>query len=269
MSFYNKLKKIHIPAKKLKYLPHGYFIIGDILLIKLKPEVYGYRKIIAKEILNILPYIRTVCLQRQIKGKTRRPKIEVLVGNRTKTVHMEHGKKFAIDVSKLMWSKGNKTERIRLIKQVKSGETIVDMFAGIGYFSVFLAEKCKKIYAIEINPVACRYLHKNLQLNKIKNVKVLRGDCRKFPKLQAHRIIMGYLYETEKFLPFALKIVRKKGIIHLHRIARVNELEKIKRKILSIGKKYKFNIKVLKIKKVKSYSPKTWHWVFDLRVKGL
>ncbi|NIO44028.1 MAG: class I SAM-dependent methyltransferase family protein, partial [Candidatus Aenigmarchaeota archaeon] len=71
----------------------------------------------------------------------RKPKVEVIAGcKKTQTLHQEHKCKFLLDVSDIMWSQGNKNERIRLIKTVKSKETIVDMFAGIGYFSIFLAK---------------------------------------------------------------------------------------------------------------------------------
>nr|NIO44248.1 methyltransferase domain-containing protein [Candidatus Aenigmarchaeota archaeon] len=146
-------------------------------------------------------------------------------------------------------------------------ETIVDMFAGIGYFSIFLAKYCKpkKIYAIDVNPKAIDYLRKNVWLNKVENkIEILQGDCRKFAKLledTADRIIMGYLFKTEKFLPYALKIAKKTAIIHFHRTVKEEEIDKLKEKIMK-----KFNVKVLRTKKVKSYAPKIWHVVYDLKI---
>ena len=166
-----------------------------------------------------------------------------------------------------MWSQGNKDERIRLIKTVKPKETIVDMFSGIGYFSIFLAKYCKpeKIYAIDINPKAIEYLRKNIWLNDVENrIEILQGDCRKFSKIlenTADRIIMGYLFKTEKFLLHAIKIAKNNAIIHFHRTVKEEEIDKIKEKL-----KKNFNVKVLRTKKVKSYAPKIWHVVFDLKV---
>ena len=132
-------------------------------------------------------------------------------------------------------------------------------------FSIFLAKYCKpkKIYTIDINPKAIEYLRKNIWLNKVENkIEILQGDCRKFAKIlenTADRIVMGYLFKTERFLPYATKIAKNKAIIHFHRTVKEEEIEKIKEKLEK-------NVKVLKIKKVKSYAPKIWHAVYDLKV---
>nr|MBA4405230.1 class I SAM-dependent methyltransferase family protein [Nanoarchaeum sp.] len=277
MSFYTKLKNKlskKLNEKELKTLPHGYQIIGKILLIKLKPGLLKHKKIIGETILGLFPYIHTVCLIKEISNVERKPKIEIIAGCKrsTQTLHKEHGCQFLLDVSKIMWSQGNKEERIRLVKLVKPKETIVDMFAGIGYFSIFIAKhsKPRKIYAIDINPDAIEYLRKNIWLNNVENkIEVLQGDCRKFANLlenTADRIIMGYLFKTEKFLPYALKIAKNNAIIHFHRTVKQEEIEKIKKKVIKIGDKNKVKIKVLKTVKVKSYAPKILHIVLDLKV---
>ncbi len=271
MSFYTKLRnklKNKITEKELKYLPKGYQIVGKILLIKLHKKLLKHRKLIGKAIIEILPYVHNVCLIKEIKKEVRKPKVEVIAGcENTQTLHQEHGCKFLLDVSEIMWSQGNKQERIRLVKLVKPKETIVDMFAGIGYFSIFLAKYCKtnKIYAIDVNPKAIEYLRENIWLNNVENkIEILQGDCREFAKLlenTADRVIMGYLFKTEKFLPHALKIAKNNAIIHFHRTVKEEEINKTKEKM-----EKKDEIRVLRIKKVKSYAPKIWHVVFDLKV---
>jgi len=277
MSFYTKLvKKLETTLSKeeLSDLPRGYQIIGRILLIKLKPKLLKHKKFIGKVILNLFPYVHTVCLIKYIDNIERKPKIEVIAGCKrsTQTLHKEHGCQFLIDVSKVMWSQGNKEERMRLTKQVKRNETIVDMFSGIGYFSIFIAKYCKpkEIYAIDINPEALEFLRKNIWLNNVESrIEILQGDCREFANLlenTADRIIMGYLFKTENFLPCAFKIAKNKAFIHLHRTVKVEEIEKLKKKIIDIGKKNKVNVKILKVNKVKSYAPKILHVVFDLKI---
>jgi tRNA wybutosine-synthesizing protein 2 len=277
MSFYTKLRtklEKKLDQNELNSLPHGYQIIGKILLIKLKPNLLKYKKIIGKNILDLFPYIHTVCLIKEIGSVERKPRIEVIAGCKrsTQTIHKEHGCQFLIDVSKIMWSQGNKEERIRITKLAKPKETIVDMFAGIGYFSIFIAKYSKpmKIYAIDINPEALEYLRKNVWLNEVEEkIEILQGDCKKFAKLlenSADRIIMGYLFETEKFLPCALKIAKKNAFIHMHRTVKIEEIEKIRERIVEIGKKNKCRIKVLNVNKVKSYAPKIYHVVFDLKI---
>jgi len=276
MSFYTKLKSKlegRLNESELSSLPHGYQIIGRILLIKLKPKLLKHRKIVGEAILEMFPYIHTVCLVEEIKNIKRKPSVEIIAGCKvTQTLHKEQGCQFLLDVSKVMWSQGNKEERRRMIRIVKPNETLVDMFAGIGYFSIFIAKysKPKKIYAIDINPEAVEYLRKNAWLNGIEDkIEILQGDCRKFATLlenTADRIVMGYLFETEKFLPYALKIAKNNAFIHFHRIAKEEGIEKIKKRVAEIGKKNKCEIKISKVVKVKSYAPKIYHFVFDLKV---
>ncbi|MBU3904588.1 MAG: class I SAM-dependent methyltransferase family protein [Nanoarchaeota archaeon] len=262
MSFYTKLidnLKDNIPSQDLRLAPRSYFILGKILIVKLKPELYKHRKKIGKAILEILPYIETVVLERSIDGVKRKPKMEVIAGSKnTETIHKEHGAKFFLDVTKVMWSKGNKMEKEIMIKSVKSSEIVVDMFAGIGYFSILLAKKAKKVYSIDLNPDAIKYLKRNSFLNKVENkIEILEGDCRDFASLlenTANRIVMGHLYDTENFLPSALKIAKKGAIIHFHR--NVRDGEEIK---------FPKQVKVLRTRKVKSYSPNVWHMVYDLK----
>lgn len=274
MKFYQKLcKKLkELNKTELFLLPRSYQIIGKSLLIKLKPELLRHRALIGKAIMDILPYIHSVCLMKEISGKTRKPNIEVIAGCRnTQTLHREHGCSFLLDIKDFMWSKGNKAEKQRLIKLVKSGETIVDMFAGIGYFSIPIAKftKAKKIYAIDINPKAISYLQKNVWINDVVKIEILKGDCRDFAPLLENisdRIIMGYLFDTEKFLPAALRIAKNNCIIHFHRIVKKEEIEQLKKRIKSLAEKNKCKIKFICVKKIKSYAPRIWHVVMDMRI---
>jgi tRNA wybutosine-synthesizing protein 2 len=268
----SKLEK-ELSEKELMSLPKGYQIVGNVLLIKLNKNLLKHKKIIGIKIMEILPYIRTVCLIKEIKKTIRKPRIEVIAGlKNTQTLNKEHGCKFLLDVSDIMWSQGNKNEKIRLMRIVKPKETIVDMFAGIGYFSIILAKYCKpnKIYAIDINPKAIEYLRKNAWLNNVEDkIEILQGDCRKFANLlenTADRIIMGYLFDTEKFLPYAFRIAKKNAVIHFHRTVKEEEIDEFRKSLIKIGTRNGVKIKVNNITKVKSYAPKIWHFVFDLKI---
>ncbi len=282
MSFYEKLRtrlKGKLNEKEQDLLPRSYQLVGKILVIRLKPSLVKYKKTIGEAAIHLLPYAHTVCLEREIKGVTRKPRVEIIAGcnihqpSSTQTLHKEHGCQFLLDVSEVMWSKGNKEERQRLIKHVKSGEVIVDMFCGVGYFSIFIAKYCnpRKIYCIDINPKALEYLRKNVWLNGVENkIEILEGDSRKFANLledAADRIIMGYLKKTEKFLPYAFKMLKKKGTIHFHNTVKIEEVEKVKQKLIRLGRENNRKITILGFKKVKSFAPKIWHGVFDLKVE--
>lgn len=277
MSFYLKLRKkleTKLTEKELNLLPRSYQIVGRILLLKLKPELLKHRKLIGAAILELLPYLQTVCLQKRIFSIERKPNIEAIAGKKSfLSIHKENGCLFEIDVSKSMFSKGNKEEKMRLAKSVAQNETIVDMFAGIGYWTIPMAKlsKAKNIFAIDINPEAVKFLERNAFLNNMsEKIEILNGNCADFAGLlenTADRIIMGYLFETEKFLPAALKMAKNSCIIHFHRNVEMEKIEQLKKRISETAEKSGCEIQVISVRKVKSYAPKIWHVVMDLKVK--
>ena len=276
MAFYEKLQKRlegKLTPKELCLLPKGYQIIGRIALIKLDKRLVKRRRIIGKAILEVLSYLHTVCLQKDISKTVRKPRVEVIAGCKdTRTMNQEHSCKFLLDISEIMWSQGNKAEKMRLVAAAKPGETIVDMFSGIGYWSILLAKHSKaRIYAIDINPKAIEFLRKNCQLNGVESqVTILEGDCRKYAKALegiADRIVMGYLFDTEKFLPYAFRMAKPGAVIHFHRNVEEGGLSKVRRLIVAAAKKSKVKVKIVGERRIKSYAPKVWHMVFDVNVR--
>lgn len=245
--------------------------IGDILIFN------QLNKKEAKEFLKN-SYVKTICVRTgAIKGKLRKPQIKVFTSKvktkQTETIHKENGILYKIDVAKLMFAKGNIRERHRLAKLALSKETVIDMFAGIGYFSLPLAKVVKKVYSIELNPTAYKYLNENIKLNKLKNIKAIKGDCSKvIPKLKikADRIIMGYLPDAFPFLDSAFKAMKKGTVVHYScLIERKNPKEEINKLILrinSIASKNKHKIELIEAILVKSYSPIKDHYVLDLKL---
>ena len=270
MAFKQKLAKATgIPAAKL---PSSYQIVGDVLLIKLPKLTASQKQKIGRAILGMLPYIKTVCEIKEISGELREPNISVIAGNGTATVHRENDVLYKLDVSKVMFSKGNLSERKRLLDKIKDGETVIDMFAGIGYFSLPIAKftKAKEVISIEKNATAYNFLTDNIALNKLNNVIAIQGDCitaaRSFPS-KADRVLMGYFPGTEKFLGAALWMSKPGCVVHYHNVYSEKELWKkplgeIEELCKAFRKEYHIECK----KKVKSFSPKKWHVVVDFTV---
>jgi tRNA wybutosine-synthesizing protein 2 len=259
---------VSLPKSLAELVPSGYQRIGDIALLKIDPKLKAFQKeigAVTKEILNV----KSVFVIDGIGGAERKPKLRLIAGRGSKTIHKEYGLRFALDVKKIMWAKGNHRERARLAGLVRQGEIVADMFAGIGYWSIFIAKakpKCK-IYAIDINPVAIRYLKYNIKLNCVKNIIPILGDCRKVEIGQkVDRVILGWLFGTEQFLPKAITFLKPRGIVHYHFLTRdrsfENEIEKIKSIVENCGRKVRILYKGI----VKSYGPKVWHGVMDLEI---
>lgn len=264
MSFKQKLAEV--TGINASLLPSSYQIIGNVLLLKfMKIRKSTQKKEIAAAILKLLPYVKTVCEISGVESEFRIPKVTKLSGNGTETIHKEHGILYKLDASKIMFSKGNLFERQRLIDQIKAGETVVDMFAGIGYFSLGLAKKAKKVIAIEKNPIAFRYLNENIRLNRINNIEPILGDNRVLSMAGvADRVVMGYFPDTEQFLLLAVKMLKNKGVIHFHNTYSTHELWK---KPIEHLDNLRINYRILSKKKVKSVAPNTYHVVIDITVR--
>ncbi len=262
-----------IPNKYIQFLPTKWEKIGDILIIKISEELKEHKKTIAKVYSDVLNCRSVINDKGGITGELRKPDVELIYGSKdTETVHIENKVRFKIDPMKLMFSKGNMDERLFMSRINVENETVVDMFAGIGYFSLPIAvhSKPKKIFACEKNPDAYFYLSKNVLLNKvIEIVEPIKGDNRKVaPQNVADRIIMGYIGGTEKYIETALKCLKEnKGIIHFHeKYPQEIRSEKIVKIVKEKSKRFNREVKLLEKRKIKSYAPGIFHFVFDFEI---
>ena len=57
------------------------------------------------------------------------------------------------------------------------GETVWDLYCGIGTISLFLAQKAKKVYGVEIVPPAIEDARRNAALNGMENVEFFVGKA--------------------------------------------------------------------------------------------
>ncbi|WP_458402788.1 class I SAM-dependent methyltransferase [Methanobrevibacter sp.] len=212
--------------------------------------------------------VKTIMKIDHIQGTRREPVYKILYGSETETVNKENGCLFKLDLTKVMWSKGNNNERLRIARLVGEGETVIDMFAGIGYFSIPIGvhSRAKQVFAIEINPNSYHYLCENIKLNKLDNITPILGDCMlETPKLNADRIIMGYVKTTHHYLKTAVDSLNEGGIIHYHETVpeKLIDSRPIDRIKAQAGDR---DVELLKITKVKKYSPGVWHVVIDARI---
>ncbi len=237
-------------------------VIGDILVLKNEPSNL-------QELLD-LPEVKRIVKLGRINGPKREPEVEILVGDSTETIHRENHCFFKLDVAKIMWSKGNTGERRRMANLVEDDEIIVDMFAGIGYFSIPMAVHSNpaKIYSLEINPVSYGYLTENVILNKVEDViEPILCDCREFaPKNFANRVLMGYIGNTHEYLDKAVEIVKPGGIIHYHEsVPDKLKFERPPQRIIDAAKGR--DVEILNKRIIKKYSPGVYHVVVDALIE--
>lgn len=236
--------------------------IGDVLILDNKFQM-GCDDDLRE--LSIRHNVKTIMKIDHIQGTKREPVYRILWGNETETIHKENGCLFKLDLAKVMWSKGNNNERLRIAKLVEDGEDVIDMFAGIGYFSIPIGvhANANRVYSIEINPNSYHFLCENIKLNKLDNVTPILGDCRDItPKYKADRIIMGYVKTTHHYLKVAIDSLNKGGTIHYHETVpeKLMNTRPVERIISQAGNR---DVEVLKVNRIKKYAPGVEHVVVD------
>ncbi len=193
------------------------------------------------------------------EGVMRTPKADVLFGQPHDVTFREAGITYTLDPSKVMFSQGNRGEKLRLRSLVKPGERIADMFAGIGYFTLSAALAGGNVHAIEINPVSFAYLQKNIGANCLEGrVTPELGDCREKLSGIYDRILMGH-FEAPDFLKTALDHAGPGTVLHVHGVGdRKNDITET---LEGAGFTY-----IISEHKVKKYAGRLWHSVWDVNL---
>lgn len=258
------LKK-KIPREMHEYIPGRYKIIGDIILIKVPAELDEYLNSVGDVLLSIHPRCKSVWRDKGKKGMLRIPETELIAGEGSETIHKESGCQFKLDITKVMFSPGNHAERTRMGKKIRKGETIVDMFAGIGYFSIPIAlhSMPHRVYSIEVNPNSYRYLLENIKINDVSKITPILGDSQVMtPEKVADRVIMGHI-DCPEFLPTAVRALKKDGgTIHYHESTPEAVLDRPIKRVEEACKNEGREVEP-NLRKVKHYSPGVIHVVVD------
>jgi tRNA (guanine37-N1)-methyltransferase len=231
--------------------------IGDIIILRIPDSLVSKKEIIGNVLLEKVKTAKSVFYQcSPVSGDFRTRKLELLAGeNKTETEYKEHGCRFIVDVEKAFFSPRLSTERDRIANLIQDGETVINMFGGIGMFSIIAAKKKKcMVYNIDINPNASRLCEQSINLNKlVGKVESITGDATKIIEERltgiGDRILMLLPERSDEFLDSAIKAAKKNGTIHYYchvhgdkknevsRLAKEHFLEVMKTKAEVFGSK--------------------------------
>ncbi len=275
-----KMREVEeFPQEHSDKLPNGFQELSKKKILKLRPEVEDYAQVIAQKVAELYPRSKSIWLRSgQIKGKFRKPTgLEHLWGEESpEVINKEHGIRYKFDFTKIMFAKGNVYERQLLPKRIPKGQVIVDMFAGIGYFTLGLAKKTKPeiIYSIEWNETAFKYLKENIKLNKVSNrVQPIFGDCKEIVKkladdgVKADFVIMGLLPAPVDAIEPALNLAKKEGTVFVYEGVEEDDSTRLFDEFSEIAAKKDFDCKLIDRRLVKSFAPHRYHVVLEIQTK--
>lgn len=199
--------------------------IGDIIVVRIPESLLSKKKIIGEALLESVHSARSVFYQSSdVSGDFRIRNLEVIAGqDNTQTEYKEHGCRFKVDVEKVFFSPRLSTERKRIADLVQNGEVLINMFGGIGMFSIVAAKmKNCTVYNIDLNPYAAKLCEENIKLNKKMKGRIIsiNGDAAQIVKEQLQdkgdRTLMLLPERSDEFLDSAILATKSGGIIHYY-----------------------------------------------------
>jgi tRNA (guanine37-N1)-methyltransferase len=267
-----------LPPHLLACLPRAMDFVGDIAIIEISPELEAYKKAIGDAILQIHKNVRTVLAKAgAIKGEYRTREYIIIAGEpKTETIHKEHGCQYHVDLAKVYFSPRLSHEHKRVASIVKEGETVIDMFAGVGPFSILIAKTHEnvKVYAIDKNPDAISLLERNVRLNRVNGkVHPILGDAKHVVRRQlrglADRVIMNLPEKAIEFIEAACEALKTEGgVIHFYSFVKEGEpLEKLKQQFMTEVEKSGRMAKIFSTRFVRETAPYEWQAVLDAEIR--
>jgi tRNA (guanine37-N1)-methyltransferase len=261
-----------------KTLSSGTDIVGDVAIVKIPLDLTKRDKErFAKKLKRKNRSVRAVYNKiGKLEGEERKPKLVQIFGSGDSLVlHKENGCLFYVDVKKVFFSPRLGSERLRIIKKINKTETVLDMFCGVGPFSIPIAKRCRQVCSIDINSAAINLLKRNIEANKVNNIEYFCGDAKRIvPKLGKHfdRIIMNLPTDSLRFLQIAAKAGERQHVIHFYTFVYIKNgyEEAVRQKKDDIKRTLGNRVKLISAEfhKAGEVAPYMLRGCFDLRIKN-
>jgi len=263
----------------LASLPHAIDFVGDIAIIELSQELEPHKTAVGEAILKTHKNVHTVLAKAGAVGGTYRLReFKLIAGEpKTETIHKEYGCKYHVDVAKAYFSPRLSTEHKRVASLVKDGETVVDMFAGVGPFAIQIAKAKEKVqvYAVDVNPYAVELLKENIRLNKVNSkVHSFLGDSRQIVRERlrgvADRAIMNLPEKAFEYVDVACEALKPEGgIVHFYNFVNASEtVDNMKLRFADAVKSSGREVKQILLSRfVRETAPYEWQMVLDAEIR--
>ncbi len=264
-----------LSEKESKELFSAFDQIGDIVIVRIPDTLLSKKKMIGQTLLDEVKTAKSVFYQSSsVAGDFRTRDLKLIAGeDKTETEYKEFGCRFVVDVKKAFFSPRLSTERDRISSLVQDGEIVINMFGGVGMFSIIAAKKKKcTVYNIDINPDAVKLCQKNIKLNKLAGAVIsLQGDAAQIIKEQLEnkgdRVLMLLPERADEFLSSAINATKSEGIIHYYSHIHADK----KTEAPELSEKHFKEIcpvisKILNSKLVRAIGPRYYQTVVDVKI---
>jgi tRNA (guanine37-N1)-methyltransferase len=269
-----------LSSEDLGKVYNSFDVVGDLAIIRLPDASQSNAQTAAKAIMSRHSNVKTVLLQASpVAGDLRLRRLTHVAGeNKTCAVHRERGCLFSVDVAKCYFSPRLSHERMRIARLVEPNETVVNMFAGVGCFSIAIAKHASnaKVFSIDVNPAAVQFMEENIRLNRVYNkVFPLLGDSKEIirKRLQrvADRVLMPLPEKALEYLPCAVSALKERGgWIHYygleHAAKTESPIEKVRLKVAETLDALGVGFETPFVRVVRSTGPNWYQLAVDMHV---
>ncbi len=273
------LSKVLSP-EELSRVYGSFDIVGDIAIVRLTDASKKNAKRIADAVMSVHGNVKTVLGQTHpVCGEFRIRRLMHVAGERrAKTIHKESGCVFSVDLEKCYFSPRLSHERARIARLVNPDETVVNMFAGVGCFSMVIAKHVNstRVFSIDVNPTAVNLMQENIRLNRVfGRVIPLLGDAKtiveRHLKGKADRVLMPLPAKALEYLPAAVSALKPSGgWIHVHVFEHAtkteNPVEKVTLKVAEALARLNLCLEVPLVRIVRKTGPNWFQLVADLHM---
>jgi tRNA (guanine37-N1)-methyltransferase len=263
---------------ELEQLSSSFDIIGTIAIIKIPETLTSKKKLIGDTLLDKIRPVKSVfCQVSAIEGDYRLRKLELISGDSSPiTLYKEHGCAFKVDIINTYFSPRLSTERLRIANLTGPNEVIVNMFGGVGTFSIIISRynKSAKIYSIDSNPMAIDMCKHNIEINKLtgKVIPIL-GDAKhainKNLKGVATRVLMPLPEKARDFVDAAVSsLANSRGMVHYFcHVGADNRKDALQSGLNNTIESFsKFNHSIRNVRVVREVGPRFYQIVSDVHI---
>lgn len=215
---------VNVPLELRALLPGGFDVIGDMVVVRLPAGLQPYQSEVGEALRRFVPGCRVVALDHGVHGESRLRTLEVIAGKGPLTaLHTENGISFRVDLSTAYFSPRLSGEHLKVASLSHDGERLLDLFCGIGPFSMaFLVRNPQaRAVAVDSNPDAVALLRENaVRLGILGRLECRAEDASNFLRSEEHfdRVVMNLPHEGYKYLGLVGRHVKSPGWLHFYGI---------------------------------------------------
>jgi tRNA (guanine37-N1)-methyltransferase len=212
-------------AAEKERLPRSFDVIGDVVLVRLPPELEARGAAIGAALLRFVPGVRLVGQDQGVHGPERRRRVVRLAGDGPWTTrHKENGVELEVDLEGAYFSPRLAREHARVAAEVRPGDQVYDLCCGVGPFAVTIARdgRARRIVAVDSNPLAIERLRATLARAAFgRAVEPVEAPVERFllERPAVERVIFNLPHEGIKYLPSVGNVVARAGRLFYYEVA--------------------------------------------------